>query len=113
MIELEQALMERKLCNVISRVLSRTFPRIAAWTTVLALNGFAALAQTSTPPPAVTTAVPSSAEQALAQVVDQFTQAQVGFQPSSLRNLTTPDCIEVSHSRKETCAECFPFLTTV
>jgi hypothetical protein len=39
---------------------------------------------------------PSSTEEALKQVVDQFTQAQVGFAPSVLRDLTTPEYIEVS-----------------
>jgi hypothetical protein len=39
---------------------------------------------------------PSSPEEALKQVIDQFTQAQVGFAPSVLRDLTTPEYIEVS-----------------
>ena len=39
---------------------------------------------------------PSSSEEALKQVIDEFTHAQVGFAPSVLRDLTTPEYIEVS-----------------
>jgi hypothetical protein len=81
---------------VIRRVLKKFVPGGAAWMTVIAFGGFVALAQSPTPATMGSTTVPSSTEQALTQVVEQFTQAQVGFAPSVLRDLTTPEYIEVS-----------------